>query len=42
MPNKEYDNRRHHIPKMSFKAQKWSNYQTDNVRTILPINAINK
>lgn len=27
MPNKHNDDRRHHIPKMSFKVQNWSKYE---------------
>ena len=28
MPNKHNDDRRHHIPKMSFKVQNWPDYET--------------
>jgi hypothetical protein len=27
MPNKHNDDRRHHIPKMSFKVQNWPEYE---------------
>lgn len=27
MPNKHNDDRRHHIPKMSFKVQNWPQYE---------------